>query len=412
MRPAGRSFSPDTFGRPCFCYFCALPTRTVAKPPLQNEQTIQRMDKRDNLIDTFQTIYRWRKAIRNMCLLALVGSIVFALLQDNYYKATTTFYPTSPQLSNPELMFGSSSAVTDYYGGDRELDRLLEIAGSSELADYLISHFNLYQHYGIDSTSKDGKYKVHEVFNGLYSFEKNKNDAVVVSMEDTDPQLAADIANAAREQINTMAQNLTKESQRRLLDAFNDNIKRKQAELIQLSDSMRTLQAHYGIYDPEAQGEQLSEQLTLAEAGITQNRARLDVLQNNPLIPRDTIEYIKADLRAAESQRKQLLANGDNLTIRRFNEGLPQVSILKDLHFQSRKQLSYDMERYNHIKAAYNTDIPALLVVERAEVPQIKSRPKRSVIVIASVVAAFLFTLLAALLAENYRGVMSQLRDN
>ncbi|MBL7802239.1 MAG: hypothetical protein JNL02_00770 [Saprospiraceae bacterium] len=370
------------------------------------------MDKRDNLIDTFQTIYRWRKAIRNICLLALVGSVGFSLMLDNYYKASTTFYPTSPQLSNPELMFGASSAVTDYYGGDRELDRLLEIAGSNELAGYLISRFQLYQHYGIDSTSKDGAFKVREIFNGLYSVEKNKNDAIVVSMEDTDPKLAADIANAAREQINAIAQSLTKESQRRLLDAFNDNIKRKQEELVLLSDSMRTIQARYGIYDSEAQGEQLSEQLTLAEAGIVRNRARLDILQNNPLIPRDTVEYIKAELRASEQMRKQLLNSGDNLTIRRFNEGLPQVAILRDLHFQSRKQLSYDMERYNHIKASYNTDIPALLTVERAEVPQVKSRPKRSVIVIASVVAAFLFTLLAALLAENYRGVMGQIRAN
>lgn len=361
------------------------------------------MDHRDNLYGTFETIYRWRKTIRNICLLALAGSVVFALLLKNYYKAGTTFYPTSPQLSNPELMFGSSSAVTDYYGGDRELDRLLEIASSNELADYLINKFDLYHHYGIDSTSSTGRFKVREIFRGLYSVEKNRNDAVVVTMEDTDPRLAADIANAARDRINAMAQQLTKASQSRLLAAFEDNIQRKQSELSALTDSLRIMRFRFGIYDPAAQGEQLSQQLTTAEAVIVQNRARLEVLQNNNLIPRDTIEYIKANLRAAERQREQLLRGGDNLSIQRYNEGLSQVAIYTDLHFQARKQLSYDLERYNHIKSSYNTDIPALLAVEHAEVPQVKSRPHRSIIVITSVLAAFLFTVLAALLAENVR---------
>lgn len=361
------------------------------------------MEHRDNLIDTFQTVYRWRKAIRNLCLLTLAGSIVLALWMKNYYKATTSFYPTSPQLSNPELMFGSSSAVTDYYGGDRELDRLLQIATSNELADHLIARFDLYRHYSIDSTSKDGPFKVREIFRGLYSAEKNRNDALVLTMEDADPQLAATMANAARERINEVAQQMTKESQGRLMAAFEDNIRRKQSELVQLSDSLRDLRGRYGIYDPASQGEQLSEQLTLAEAGIVQNRARLEVLRNNPLIRRDTVEYIKANLLAYERQRQQLLADGDNLTIHRFNEGLSQVAILTDLHFQARKQLSFDLERYNHIKSSYNTEIPALLVVERAEVPRIKSRPHRTIIVLTSVLAAFLFGVLAALLAENVR---------
>lgn len=363
------------------------------------------MENRDNLIGTFQTIYRWRKAIRNLCLLTLAGSVVLALWLQNYYKATTSFYPTSPQLSNPELMFGSSSAVTDYYGGDRELDRLLQIASSNELADYLIAKFNLYGHYGIDSTAKDGPFKVREIFRGLYTAEKNRNDALVLNIEDVSPQLAADIANAARERINEIAQQLTKESQARLMAAFEDNIQRKQAELAQLSDSLRRVRSHFGIYDATTQGEQLSAQLTLAESGIVQNRARLEVLQNNPLIRKDTVEYIKANLHAFERQRQQLLASGgDNLTLNRFNEGLSQVAILTDLHFQARKQLSFDLERYNHIKSSYNTVIPALLAVERAEVPRIKSRPHRTIIVLTAVLAAFLFGALAALLAENVRG--------
>ncbi|MBK8965439.1 MAG: hypothetical protein IPM36_01930 [Lewinellaceae bacterium] len=368
------------------------------------------MENRDNLLGVLQTIYRWRKTIRNVCILALAISIGLSLLLDNFYQATTIFYPASPRLANPELMFGNTGQVTDYYGSDRDLDRLSEIAVSKELEDFMVQQFKLYAHYGIDSASKQGPFKVRQVFRGLYNVQKNKNDAIELNMEDTDPRLAAEMANAARRKIDAIAQRLIKESQGTLLKAFEGNINRKKAELELLGDSLRRTQAQYGIYAPTAQGEQLSEQLTKAESEIARNKAKLEVLEPDTRIPRDTIAYIRANLKAYERQRQQLMntasgAGSDNMTIKRFNEGSPQIAVLQDLHFQSRKQLSYDLERYNQILATYNTDIPAVLVVETAEVPLVKSRPKRSIIVLASLVGAFLFAVFAALVADSYKDI-------
>jgi len=366
------------------------------------------MENRDNLLGVLQTIFRWRKTILMVSLLALVGSIAVSLLLENYYEAKTIFYPASPQLANPELMFGNTGQVTDYYGSDRDLDRLAEIATSKEVEDYMVQRFHLYDHYYIDSTAKDGPYKVRQRFRSLYRAQKNKNDAVELNIEDTDPQRAADMANAARDKINEIGERLTKSSQARLLAAFEENIKRKKAELDLLGDSIQWTQEFFGIYNAGTQGEQIAEQMATAESEIIRNRARLDILEKNPLIPRDTIAYIRANLNAYEQQRRQLTSkelSTENMTLKRLNEGLPQIAILQDLHFQSRKQLSYDLERYNQILAVYNTEIPALLVVEAAEAPLIKSRPKRSLIVIGSLVAALLFTVLAALIADAYREI-------
>jgi uncharacterized protein involved in exopolysaccharide biosynthesis len=183
---------------------------------------------------------------------------------------------------------------------------------------------------------------------------------------------------------------------------------RKRTELAILGDSLNTLKKFYNIYDAGTQGGQLAENLTKAEAEIIRGRARLEILENNPLIPQDTIQYIKADVRAYERELSRLTSPGvkdDRLNLERFNEGLPKVSILADLHFQGRKQLSYDLERYNQIMAAYKTDIPSLQLVETAEMPRIKSRPGRTVIVLASVIAAFFFSVLGALMADAYKEV-------
>ena len=364
------------------------------------------MNHRDNLLGVFQTIYRWRKAIRNICLIALVGSIAYSLTLPNYYQASTIFYPASPELSNPELIFGYTGQVTNYFGSDRDLDRLDEIANSTEVVDYMVRRFRLYEVYGLDSTSLKGRAKVREYFRNLYVAQKNKNDAVELSIEDTDPARAAEMANAARDKINEIAQRLIKGSQSHLLATFEENLKNKTVELDMLADSLRRLQTRYNIYSGAEQGEQLSAQLSTAEAGILRARARLEVLDNNPSIPRDTIAYIKANLLAYEREWKQLMTpdgKSGGVSIRDFNEGLPKVSVMTDLHFQARKQLSFDIERYNQIRAAFNTNIPTVQVVEKAEPPLIKSRPKRSILVVASVVAALLFAVLGALLAEAYR---------
>lgn len=366
------------------------------------------MNNRDNLLGVISTIYRWRKAIRNVCILTLIGSIALALWLPTFYKSTTTFYPTSQELSKPEVIFGASGKVTDYFGTDSDLDRLLEVAYSNEVVDHLVAKFGLYQHYGIDSTSAEGLFWVRERFRGIYVVQKNKNDAIELSIEDTSPQLAADMANVARDKISEIAQRLLKKNQAILLTSFEENIAQKQLDLKQLADSLRYLQARYGIYSISEQGDRLTNDLATAESEVLRGRARLDVLSNNPLIPRDTVEYIKANLRAYEKTLQKLNApnrQGDNFSARNFNEGVPLVAVIADLHYQARRQLSYDLERFNQIKAAYNTDIPALQTLSPAETPIMKSRPKRTLIVVTSVIAAFLFTLLAALLADAYREI-------
>lgn len=168
------------------------------------------MSHRDNLLGLIGTIYRWRKTLRNATALALAGSTAFALWLPNYYQSTTVFYPASPEVSKPELIFGSSAKMIEYFGTDKDLDRILEVATSDEVTDYLVSKFGLYRHYDVDSASSEGLFWVRENFRSHYAVQKNKNDAIELSIEDTDPQLAANMANAAREKINEISRRLVK----------------------------------------------------------------------------------------------------------------------------------------------------------------------------------------------------------
>lgn len=370
------------------------------------------MSQRDSLVGIFSVIYRWKKWIINICLLALVASIGIALFLDNYYESSTVFYPVNPRVSNSEMIFGTAGEVMDYFGGDQDLDRMNEFANSGILVDFMVERFDLHKHYDIDSTSQKGRFFVREAFRSHYTAEKNKNDAVVITIEDTDPELAAQMANEARIFIDKTAQRFVKESQAKVIATFDLGIKRKMSELKIITDSLSKLQYNSNIYNPGSQGERLGYNLSIAESEITKNRARLEVLQNNPLVARDTVEFIKANLRAYERERESLVSRtggGDKLSLQKYNEASPTIMVLSDLHYQARKQLSYDLERYNQILSAYNTNISLIHTVETAQVPYMKSRPKRSMLVVASVIGALLFSILGALLFEAYKDVKLEL---
>ncbi|MEL6718986.1 MAG: hypothetical protein AAFP82_09745 [Bacteroidota bacterium] len=55
------------------------------------------------------------------------------------------------------------------------------------------------------------------------------------------------------------------------------------------------------------------------------------------------------------------------------------------------------------MRAAYTAEISAIILVEKAAVPIVKSRPIRSILVLASVIAAFVFMVIGVLLYDNYK---------
>lgn len=55
-----------------------------------------------SLLGLWPIINRWKKLVGVALLLALVGSVLVALLLPNVYKSTAVFFPTNPQTTDPD----------------------------------------------------------------------------------------------------------------------------------------------------------------------------------------------------------------------------------------------------------------------------------------------------------------------
>ncbi|HMQ46301.1 MAG TPA: hypothetical protein PKA00_01535 [Saprospiraceae bacterium] len=358
------------------------------------------MSNNENLLDVLKTIFKWKMQIFYVCAIAVVGSILLSLTLSNYFKATTIFLAVSPDQANPESLYGTGGLKTEYYGNENDIDRLMTIAESAELINFLVDSFKLYEHYDINPALSKAQFRVQQKFSSLYEVTKTKRDAIELSIEDKDKELAAQMANAARKKINEIAGNLIKAGQIKTIQSYQANIENKEALLKVLGDSLMVLRQRYGIYNILAQSEALATQVSESEAQLTRSQGKLNALLNTPGIPRDTISFLKANISGLEEQYKKL-----NEKMSLFNEGLAEVGVYERQYIEANQSLSEDKERLKQNEATQTSNIPALILVEEAQVPIVKSRPKRSLIVLGAGAIAFFFSVIGVLLLDTYKNI-------
>lgn len=356
------------------------------------------MNQSYSLLDVLKTLYRWRRFVVGLPLATAVVTSLIVLAVPVYYKSTTTFYAASTDLQKPEAFSATQNADIEYYGTKEDVDRLLSIARSGELVQFLVDSFDLYTHYQIDTADPLAPYYVAETLSDLYKVKKTKEGAIEISVEDTDRQLAARMANAARARVNAMALRLIKNSQRQMIDGYWQRIAEKEAMLQSLADSLRSLREQYGIFSTRAQGQILAELAARTEARLVLNQTRLQVLQQSRTVPRDTILFLQAQVRAMEEELKST-----RTLIERFNRGLALVEALELQYREVNDKLAQDRERLKQIEAAWRAEVSALHLLEPAVPAVVKSRPLRTLTVVVATLAALLFVVLAVLVFEHYR---------
>jgi uncharacterized protein involved in exopolysaccharide biosynthesis len=362
------------------------------------------MKRSFTLLDVIQLLVDRRKYIAGVTAGVMILSAGLSLLQPDYFKASTTFYAASQDLLNPDKIFGKSTNEMYYFGNAYDIDRILSIGASAELIEHMIDEFGLYDHYEIDPEKPKAADKAKKRFSKHYTIQKTKLDAVEITFEDTSPELAAQIANRAREVIDSLSIRMIKSRQYDVIKSFEMSIDTREALLQNLRDSLIELRGFYNIYNSEIQGEILSTSLMSTENALNKEKEMLAELENSRNIRKDTIAFIRARVRGLEKQLENMLDTTENnrLSVSKFNQGKNLIQTLETQYNQAAGQLSWDRVRLGQLETVYESGTSTIHPVELAEVPNIKSRPKRSLLVLGSGILAFAFAVLGALLYDSY----------
>lgn len=361
------------------------------------------MKPQDNLLGVIQHLYKRRKFIIYTCLAAGFLTAVISLFLPNYYRSTTVFLAGSPDQANPQLLFELGSREAGYYGNENDIDRIMTLAESNELIYFLVDSFQLYEHYKINKENPKARFKVREEFLDHYEVKKTARDAIELSIEDVDRELAAAMTNAARSKIDEVVQQLIKNTQEKNLVTYQNRIKDQENYLRILSDSLILLRKKYNIFDPVTQGDFLTTELVGSESQLAQTEAKLSLLESNQINirgRRDSIAKLQTQVAGLRTKRDTLLKK-----LSTFNEGTPAINTISGIYFEANRSLSETQQRYKQLLNVYQANIPAIILVEKGAVPVVKFRPRRSIIVIAAGFVAFFFSILGVLVFDAYRKV-------
>lgn len=354
------------------------------------------MNNEYSLADFILKLVAWKKELLRAFAIILITSVAGSLMLPNYYQSETIFYAASPDLAKP-IPIGEEDKDVRIYGDDKDLDRLFTIANSYEVLFFLIDSFDLYTHYDIDRDHPKAKFKVREELMDNYNTIKTKYGALQLVVEDKQPEMAAAIANAAREKIEKIAQKIVKDSQFKLIDNYNSNISIKQIQGDSLASRLRRIKQVSGVFDSWGQSNIYTKLLAEAESDLEDAKGKITFYKKYPAYRDSLIKYMAKESGAINKKDKA------TVELKKYEPVLSELKQLEQELSRLQDQISLDKERLKQLNATYTVPFTALHLVEAAEIPVQKSRPKRSIIVLLTTLCGMVLSIMGVFVVDNIR---------
>jgi capsular polysaccharide biosynthesis protein len=207
------------------------------------------MNQEYNLVGMIRVLIKWKKYLIGVPIAAtlLVGVYSF-LYMDDYYMSYATFYPVNLALNDRRTMFNvNATNPIDFYGSKEDVNRILSISQSRPLQSYLVHKYNLAAHYKIDTTSRYWKTKVSKTLEKNYKAIKTEQNAVELSIYDTDPAIAAAMVNEALMLIDSMNKSTIYEANKQQVKLFTKQMQEQKTKVETYADTLADLGERYHI---------------------------------------------------------------------------------------------------------------------------------------------------------------------
>ncbi|MCC2545374.1 hypothetical protein LJY25_02875 [Hymenobacter sp. BT175] len=351
-----------------------------------------------SLLGLWPVINRWKYLVLSAVVLALVVSVIVALMLPNVYKSTAVFYPTNPQTTDPDRIVTEGGKL-ELGGRAEDLDRVITIGESQTAAEIIVRKFRLAEHYKSgkpgDELADQGAL---EELNGNISIVHNDRDAIELTVQDEDKVLAAKMANALVLVIDSINQQLTFENRRKIIALYEERKNFLEHQYRVTRDSLTQGRRRYGIYGMDRESRYLAQEIVQTESDL--RRAEGEVAAGGGSAAR------VAGLRRALKALTQ--AEGGNLlNLESYVEGTDLMNTLYARFNDLQARMITARSAYESAQLAISSRISSIYVVQKAMPATRKIKPVRWLIVVSSVFLTLSLSIVFITLLELYRGNLS-----
>lgn len=356
-------------------------------------------DKEINILDlSLILLSHWRLLLFGPAVAGSLALLVAFLIRPTY-TAKAVVIPPQGQQSAVSAALQSLGPIAGLAGAGMNLksptDRYLALLASNRVADRIISAFDLDRIYDEklrEDTRKALRKKV-RITAG------RRDDLITIEVDDHDPKRAAAMANAFVDEFRRLLTEfaVTEAQQRRRF--FEDRLAETRDRLTEAQKALQSSGISEGALraEPKAAAEtyaSLRAQVTAAEVRLQSMRGFLT--EQAPAVQQALTELSALRQQLARVERTNGSAGVDDY-ISRYRE-FKYYETLFELFAR----------QYELARADESRDGLLVQLVDQAEPPQKKSRPKRALIAVSVSLFAFILTVIAILLRRAWHNAMHE----
>jgi tyrosine-protein kinase Etk/Wzc len=374
-----------------------------------NEKIIISSKNEMNLLQALVIIAKHKKMIIYFPMACVLITAAASLIMKPVYKAKCSILPPQESRSTISSQIlnaltgtsGASKSVSTSLGLSSANDKYVGMLKSRTVYDYIIDRFGLMDLYKV-------RYRdiARAKLDGLLTIQNGKDDIISISVEDEDPQRAANIANAFIEKLKEITQTLaiSEASKRRLF--FEEQLIKIKEDLLKSEEAMKDLMEKTGAISVDEQAKAVIESIAGLRAQIAVKEVEIKVMRTyiepkNPDLQKaqDALKGMKEQLQVLETK------TGDNPDPFMSTGEMPQIGTD---YARKLREVKYNETLLNLISGQYEIarvdeakDAIIIQILDKAVPPDKKVKPKRTIMVAAAGFVGFSLAIFMAFILEH-----------
>ena len=341
------------------------------------------------LLSAIRILYPRRRTILGVTLVFFVLGVLACFLIKPRFTAITTVLP--PSENNAELGgFGVANTVLAI-GGHSPSELYAQLLQSRSIADKLIATFHLGSVYHTKLLSVT---RLSLVANTKIVV-NDKSNLITISVTDSSPQRASDIANGYISAYQELSARLAISTASRKRAFFGQQLLTAKNNLADAEERLAKTQKQTGFLQPDSQTQALISSAASLRALIAAKQVQIEAMRNFATAENPQMQQAQSELSGLEGQLASLEHSGggaDSLIMPKnavqsggveYIRGLRDVKYFETLYDMLARQL--ETARLEEAREGNGIE-----VVDPAIKPDRKSGPKRSLILAGSLIFGFL----------------------
>jgi hypothetical protein len=202
--------------------------------------------------EILQLFWNYRKTILLLSSIGAIASVIVSFLLPVQFKSAVVMYPSTVGSVSKSLIEPSPGDDFLAYGSEQNAEHLLQFLESAKVKGFITQKHDLFNHYQLNEGIKLRETKLNKQYQQNFKFRRTKLGSIIIEVYDKNPQKAADMANDVAAFADSVRNEINRSQAQKALTILSKEINNLNKNLKQVEDSLSYLRG-LGLVDYKAQ---------------------------------------------------------------------------------------------------------------------------------------------------------------